>query len=135
MNELTPSSVAAALPRLQADASVFDTALAAHGDAAALRPLLLTLLEARGAAFRTEGDVTLVADMLRRDQKFAPPGRPSVHLVQLRKQQSTAKQAALVARQAHGRAAQDFVRALELKITPRLTPIAVADRWLLTRLG
>lgn len=135
MTNLSVEYIAAALSRLQADTAAFDPVLAPHGDAVALRPVLHALLETTQAALKTDGDVSLVADMLRRDQKFAPPGRPSIHLVQLRKQQAGAKQAALIARQAHGRAAQDFVKALALKITPRLTPIAVADRWLQTRLG
>lgn len=130
MTTLTHDALSNALDRLQADASTFDAALAAAGDAASLRPTLLGLLSARLAALKADTDMGLVADILRRDQKYATPGRPSIHLVQLRKQQATAKQAALIARQAHARAAQDFVRALDLKITPRLTPIAVTDRWL-----
>ncbi|MCS4231111.1 MAG: hypothetical protein ABW207_06535 [Stenotrophomonas chelatiphaga] len=135
MTDLFAATVAAALSRLQTDPSAFDTVLAPHGDAGALRPSLQELLDTRQQALKADADVGLVADMLRRDQKFAPPGRPSIHLVQLRKQQASAKQAALIARQAYGRAAQDFVRALSLKITPRLTPIAVADRWMQTKLG
>lgn len=127
--------LSAALSRLQDDAASFDSALAGHGDALPLRATLQALLQARHAALHADADVALVADMLRRDQKFAPPGRPSVHLVQLRKQQATAKQAAMIARQAHGRAAQDFVRALDLKVTPRLTPIAVTDRWIQTKVA
>ena len=130
MTTLSAASLSAALDRLQADASTFDSALATAGDAPLLRPALQALLTARLAALKTDDDVGQVADVLRRDQKYAPAGRPSIHLVQLRKQQAGAKQAALVARQAHARAAQDFVRALALKITPRLTPVAVTDRWL-----
>lgn len=130
MTTLSAASLSAALDRLQADASTFDSALAAAGDALLLRPALQALLTARLAALKADDDVGQVADVLRRDQKYAPAGRPSIHLVQLRKQQAGAKQAALVARQAHARAAQDFVRALALKITPRLTPVAVTDRWL-----
>lgn len=130
MTTLSAASLSAALDRLQADASTFDSALAAAGDAPLLRPALQALLTARLAALKADDEVGQVADVLRRDQKYAPAGRPSIHLVQLRKQQAGAKQAALVARQAHARAAQDFVRALALKITPRLTPVAVTDRWL-----
>lgn len=130
MTTLSAASLRAALDRLQADASLFDTVLAPAGDVTALRPALQALLEARLAALKADEDVGLVADVLRRDQKYAPTGRPSIHLVQLRKQQASAKQTALIVRQAHARAAQDFVRALALKITPRLTPVAVADRWL-----
>ena len=130
MTTLSAASLSTALDRLQADASTFDIALAAGGDATARRTALQALLAARLAALKADQDVGLVADVLRRDQKYAPAGRPSIHLVQVRKQQATAKQAALIARQAHARAAQDFVRALALKITPRLTPVAVTDRWL-----
>jgi len=130
MTDLSASTIAAALERLQADAATFDTALNAQGDAALLRPLLHSLLDAEHTLLKAEADMGLVADMLRRDQKFAPPGRPSVHLVQLRKQQATAKQAALVARQAHARAAQDFARAANLQITDRRTPIVAAAKWL-----
>ena len=130
MTTLSAASLSAALDRLRADASTFDRALAPAGEATALRPALQALLAARLAALKADDEVGQVADVLRRDQKYAPTGRPSIHLVQLRKQQAGAKQAALVARQAHARAAQDFVRALALKITPRLTPVAVTDRWL-----
>ena len=134
MTDLSVPTLAAALERLQADDAAFDSLLAPNGESASLRPLLLSLLQTKHAALKADTDMNLVADILRRDQKFSPPGRPSVHLVKLRTQQASTKQAALVARQAYGRAAQDFVRALDLKITPRLTPIAVTDRWLQTRL-
>ncbi len=135
MTDLSTATLAAALERLQADHSTFDAALAAHGDAVSLRPLLRSLLETAHALFKAEADVGQVADMLRRDQKFAPPGRPPVHLVKLRMQQATARQAALVARQAHARAAQDFARAADLHITDRRTPIVAAARWLQQTLG
>ncbi len=135
MTDLSTATLAAALERLQADPNAFDAALAAQGDVPALRPLLHSLLETAHALFKAEADVGLVADMLRRDQKFAPPGRPSVHLVQLRKQQAAAKQAALIARQAHARAAQDFARAADLHITDRRTPIVATARWLQQTLG
>jgi len=130
MTGISSSTVAAALERLQADPAAFDAALAAHGDPQALRPHLLSLLEAQHLLLKTEADVGLVADMLRRDQKFAPPGRPSVHLVQLRTQQARAKQAALVAKQAHARATQDFARALNLQVTERRTPGIASAKWL-----
>ena len=57
-----------------------------------------------------EFEVAQVADVLRRDQKCAPVGRPSVHIVQLRKQQAATKQAALIARQVVAQATADRQR-------------------------
>lgn len=122
--------VAAALSRLQADPGAFDAVLAAHGDTEALRPLLQALLQTRRAVHDAQADAARVADVLRRDQKFAPAGRPSLHLVQLRQQQARTQQAARVAGQAHARAAQDFARAMNLALGERRTPTMAAARWL-----
>jgi len=130
MSTLSPASIADALSRLQADPARFDAALSAHGDASTLRPVLLRALETRHAHDAAGAEVTQVADILRRDQKFAPPGRPSVHLVKLRNQQASTRQAALVARQAHAQAAQAFARALSLPISEKRTPTESFSRWL-----
>ena len=71
-----------------ADDTACDAALAAFADTAALRTPLRELVEAQHRYLQAEFEVAQVADVLRRDQKYAPAGRPSVHIVQLRKQQA-----------------------------------------------
>ncbi|MCI1064263.1 hypothetical protein, partial [Stenotrophomonas maltophilia] len=82
-----------------ADDAACEAALAAFADTAALRTPLSELVEAQHRYLQAEFEVAQVADVLRRDQKYAPVGRPSLHIVQLRKQQAATKQAALIARQ------------------------------------
>lgn len=91
---------------------------------------LLQLLKARQAMQQAAQATTLSEDALRRDQKFAPPGRPSLHIVQLRQRQAAAQQAARRARQALAQAAAGFVRSAGLPLPPRTTPVAFAERWL-----
>ncbi len=67
--------------------------------------------------------------MLRRDQKYAPVGRPSVHIVQLRKQQAATKQAALIGRQVVAQAAQ--TRAGErMTVKAKQSPSEACVAWL-----
>ena len=93
------------------------------------------LLQAGQAFAQSDVDVGLVADELRRYQKFAPPGRPSVQLVQLRRQQSTVQQAQRMARQAFIRQADALTRALQLVVPVKLGPVVTVERWLKTNLG
>ena len=95
-----------------------------------MKALQAELLAAYQRHQACEKAISEVADILRRDQKFAPPGRPSLHLVQLRKQQATVKQAALVARQELARTAQAWVQAAGLPVPPKRTPTEVALAWL-----
>lgn len=99
-------------------------------DAITLRPLLDAVLAAQARLQAAEQAVADVADVLRRDQKFAPPGRPSLHLVQLRRQQAGVKQAALVARRELAQAAQAFVHAAKLPLKPDQPPSAAVLAWL-----
>jgi len=129
VGKLTLASVAALNERL-ADDDACDAALAAFADAAALRGPLRSLLAAQAGLLQAEHEVGQVADTLRRDQKYAPVGRPSVHIVQLRKQQAAAKQAALIARQVLAREAQTFVRLSALPVRAKQTPSEATTAWL-----
>lgn len=95
---------------------------------------LLKLLQAQRTLLQSAVDVTLVADELRRYQKFSPAGRPPMQLVQLRRQQASVQQAARIARQAYIRSADGFTRAAELAVPAKLGLIAFVERWLETRL-
>lgn len=88
------------------------------------------LLQAGQVFAQSDVDVGLVADELRRYQKFAPPGRPSVQIVQLRRQQSTVQQAQRMARQAFIRQADALARALQLVVPVKLGPVVTVERWL-----
>ncbi len=88
------------------------------------------LLLAGESQLRADNDVSLVADELRRYQKFAPPGRPSVQIVQLRRQQSAVQQAQRVARQAFIRNADGFARAIALDVPQKLGVVETVMRWL-----
>ncbi|WP_269789781.1 hypothetical protein [Stenotrophomonas sp. Iso1] len=93
------------------------------------------LLQAGQVFAQSDVDVGLVADELRRYQKFAPPGRPSVQIVQLRRQQSTVQQAQRMARQAFIRQADALARALPLVVPAKLGPVVTIERWLATKLA
>jgi hypothetical protein len=101
-----------------------DGALSACGQA------LEQLLLAGQALAQREADVALVADELRRYQKFAPPGRPSLQIVQLRRQQSAVQQAQRVARQAFIRQADALARAMSLAVPAKLGTLVIVERWL-----
>jgi hypothetical protein len=80
---------------------------------------LIELLKARRAVVQASLDGERVADALRRYQKFAKPGQPSAHIVQLRQQQAAARQAGSQARQAFIKAAA-FVRTAGIEVPPRV---------------
>ena len=101
-----------------------DGGLSAAGSA--LREALADL-----QALETAGvDVRAVADILRRDQKFSPPGRPSLHLVQLRRQQAAVQQLERAARQRAAASATAFVREAGLALKPGQTAGDALARWL-----
>jgi hypothetical protein len=134
MAKLTLASVDALRTRFADDAAC-DAALAAFADTAALRAPLRELVEAQHRYLQAEFEVAQVADVLRRDQKYAPVGRPSINIVQLRKQQAATKQAALIARQVVAQAAQTFVRVSGLAVKAKQSPseacvarVALSDR-------
>jgi len=108
---------------------------AAEGQAlTAAGSALEQLLVAGESQLKADSDVGLVADELRRYQKFAPPGRPSVQIVQLRRQQSTVQQAQRIARQAFIRNADGFARAIGLDVPQKLGVVETVMRWLRTNL-
>jgi hypothetical protein len=81
---------------------------------------LVQLLQARQAVWQASFDTGVVADELRRYQKFARPGQPSAQIVRLRQQQAAARQAGSQARQAFIRAAAAFVRDAGIAAPPRV---------------
>lgn len=107
---------------------------AAEGGRSGIGEALLQLLIAQRTVWRADRDIALVADELRRYQKFAPPGRPSLQIVQLRRQQSQVRQALRVARQSFIRSADRFVRSAGLEVPPRLGLVAFVERWLQAQL-
>jgi len=95
-----------------------------------LRAALVPLARAQLALVVANGDIELVADELRRYQKYAMPGKPSLQIVQLRKQQATVKQAALIARQNYAQATHAFLRESGLTAPARRTPTDFTTLWL-----
>jgi len=91
---------------------------------------LLQVLKARQALSHAAHATTLSADALRRDQKFAPPGRPSLHLVQLRQQQAAAQQATRRAKQDFAQAAAGFARSAGLAPPTKLSLSEFLQRWI-----
>jgi hypothetical protein len=111
---------------------------------ATLRSLLLTsdgawtpaaasfasLLKARKATLQAAADTALAADELRRYQKFAKPGKPSPHIVQLRQKQAAARQATSTTRQALIKAAMVFVRDADIHVPDRQPLDAFIVGWI-----
>ncbi|QNK02881.1 hypothetical protein [Dyella telluris] len=99
-------------------------ALEQSGDAASLglgtAALLIPVLKAYKATLQAAFDTTLAADELRKFQKYAKPGRPSAHIVQLRQRQAAARQATSIARQGLIKAAAAFVRDAGIHVPEKL---------------
>lgn len=91
---------------------------------------LTSLLKARLAVTQAALDTRLVADELRRYQKFAKPGKPEPHIVQLRRKQAAARQASSVARQSLIKAAAVFVRDAGLDVPPRVALDVFITNWM-----
>jgi hypothetical protein len=91
---------------------------------------LIELLKARKAVLQASFDTGLVADSLRRYQKFAKPGQPSVHIVQLRQQQAAVRQASNQSKQSFIKAAAAFVRAADIDVPPRVGLELFITRWI-----
>jgi hypothetical protein len=91
---------------------------------------LVQLLKAHEAETRAARDTEVAADELRRYQKFARPGQPTAHIVQLRQQQAAARQASARSRQAFLKAAMEFTRAASLTKSPRMTLDAFIHAWI-----
>lgn len=91
---------------------------------------LIQLLKARKAMLQASFDTALVADELRRYQKFAKPGQPSPHIVQLRQQQAAARQAASQSKQSFIQAAAAFVRDAGIEIPQRVALEVFITNWI-----
>jgi len=91
---------------------------------------LIQLLKARKAMLQASFDTEVVADELRRYQKFARPGQPSPHIVQLRQQQAAARQASHQSKQSFIKAAAAFVRETGIEVPPRVALEAFTIGWI-----
>ena len=91
---------------------------------------LIQLLKARKATLQASFDTELVADELRRYQKFAKPGQPSPHIVQLRQQQAAARQASSQSKQSFIQAAAAFVRDAGIEVPQRVALEAFITNWI-----
>lgn len=101
-----------------------------QGDADALTDALIALLQARKATLQAAFDTTLAADELRRYQKYAKPGKPSPHIVQLRQKQAAARQASNVSRQSLIKAANAFVREAGIDVPERVALDEFIIHWI-----
>ena len=72
----------------------------------------------------------VVADELRRYQKFAKPGQPSPHIVQLRQQQAAARQASSQSKQSFIKAAAAFVREVGIDVPQRVAIEVFITHWI-----
>jgi hypothetical protein len=106
------------------------TLLDANGAPTPAAAHLIELLKAKQAMLRASLDTELAADGLRRYQKFAKPGQPSPHIVQLRQQQAGARQASSQSRQAFIAAAAAFVREAGMQVPARVALEVFIDRWI-----
>ncbi|HEY2624794.1 MAG TPA: hypothetical protein VGI53_15215, partial [Dyella sp.] len=86
--------------------------------------------KAQQAVLQAAFDTELAADELRRYQKFAKPGQPSPHIVQLRQRQAAARQASSLSRQAFIKAAAAFVRKADIEVPPRVALEAFVTSWI-----
>ena len=91
---------------------------------------LIHLLHARKAVLQAAFDTEQVADELRRYQKFAKPGQPSPHIVQLRQHQASARRAANQSRQSLLKFASAFVREAAIEPPPRMALELFINEWL-----
>jgi hypothetical protein len=104
--------------------------LPGRGDASALAEALMALLRARKATLQAAFDTTLAADELRRYQKYAKPGKPSAHIVQLRQKQAAARQASSLSRQSLIKAAAAFVREAGIEVPERVALDEFIIHWI-----
>ncbi len=91
---------------------------------------LIQLLKAHEAMLQASFDTELAADELRRYQKFAKPGQPSPHTVQLRQKQAAARQASSLSRQSFVKAAAAFVRDAGIEVPQRVALDLYMARWI-----
>ncbi|MCS4235482.1 hypothetical protein [Stenotrophomonas sp. BIGb0135] len=112
------------------DAALNALAPSVAGNVAPLRAALVPLAQAQFALVQATLDIGLVADELRRYQKYAAPGKPSLQIVLLRKQQAAVKQASLIARQGYAQATHAFLRDSGLTAPARRVPTDFTTAWL-----
>lgn len=93
---------------------------------------MIQLLKARKAVLQASFDTEVVADELRRYQKFARPSQPSPHIVQLRQQQAAARQASNQSKQSFIKAAAAFVRETGIEAPPRVALEVFVIGWIET---
>ncbi|WP_430391172.1 hypothetical protein [Dyella sp. 20L07] len=93
---------------------------------------MILLLKTRKATLQAAFDTELAADELRRYQKYAKPGQPSPHIVQLRQKQAAARQATNVARQSYIKAATAFVREASITVPSRVALDEFISDWINT---
>jgi hypothetical protein len=91
---------------------------------------LISLLTAQQATLQAAFDTALVSDDLRRYQKFAKPGQPSPHIVQLRKQQAAVRQASSLSKQSFIQAAATFVRDAGIAVPEKVALELYINRWI-----
>jgi hypothetical protein len=91
---------------------------------------LTQLLNAKKSVWQAALDTGRVADELRRYQKYAKPGQPSAHIVQLRQKQAAARQASSIARQSFIKAATAFVREAGIEAPPRIALEIFVTGWI-----
>jgi len=91
---------------------------------------LLQVREAQEAMAQAARDTAMAADELRRHAKFARPGQPSPHVVQLRQKQARARVDSARAKQAFLVSAQAFVRSAGLVLPPQASLEAFVNAWI-----
>lgn len=91
---------------------------------------LIPVLTAQMATHQAAYDTALVADDLRRYQKFAKPGQPSPHIVVLRKQQAAVRQASSLAKQSFIKGAAAFVRTAGIAVPEKVGLELYMIRWI-----
>jgi hypothetical protein len=101
------------------------TSLSATAQAA-----LLDVRAAAQAMKQAASDTETVADELRRYQKYARPGQPSPHIVQLRQAQARARHSSNHAKQAFLKASTVFVREAGLTVPPATSLETFITSWL-----
>ncbi|MEO7066394.1 MAG: hypothetical protein ABI114_05770 [Rhodanobacter sp.] len=91
---------------------------------------LIHLLHARMSVLQAAFNTEQVANELRRYQKFAKPGQPSPHIVQLRRQQAAARQASSQSLQSLVKHATAFMRAATIELPAKMALEPFINQWL-----
>ncbi|WP_143144418.1 hypothetical protein [Luteibacter sp. UNCMF366Tsu5.1] len=91
---------------------------------------LARVRECRAVMDQAARDTATAADELRRYAKFARPGQPSTHVVQMRQRQASARRDSAQAKQAFLQASAAFVHAAGLRLPPRTSLEAFVLAWI-----